>query len=190
LCELECSSLSLCGLRIETTSRDARHLDQTRTAYRGIRGHQKEQMDTPYGTILKCYALAGPISYWVPAPFGRFNVASRFSLPGRASFMIQEVVGPICFLYRLLSYGSSLSGLQQLASAMFVLHYLNRSILFPLFVQPSYSDSHLGVVLSAGLWQLCNGTIQAMAVHKLPSVSGLRTTLALLVFAVGIFGNI
>lgn len=146
-------------------------------------------MDTRYGLVLKSFSLGGLISYYVPAPFGRFSIKSRLSLPGRAGWVCQEVVGPLCLLYKLRTW-PAMAWTGQLAAAMFLLHYLNRSLIFPLCIQPSYGDTHVLVVAGAMLWQVCNGHVQAVAMHEAVDASRMRTTVALLLYVLGLAGNV
>ncbi|UZJ52451.1 hypothetical protein CBS101457_001771 [Exobasidium rhododendri] len=131
---------------------------------------------------LKSLILMFPLLFVVNAPFGRFaSSTSYFRLPGRLAFALMEVPSPIFCLLALASskqlsnepvgkisnISSSLlhpswSHLTQLPAAnlilasLFVIHYIHRAILQPIY-GPKRSSSHISVFLSAFICQTANG---------------------------------
>lgn len=95
--------------------------------------------------MFKLYAILGPGAYWYPAPFGRYGSESVLSIDGKIAWVIQEIVGPITFLYYLWASVSvkDLDTWKLLVAAMFVGHYINRSLIWPLRMMPSISRNHM-----------------------------------------------
>lgn len=106
-------------------------------------------MDTTQGYLFKAFALAGPAAYWFPAPFGRYSLSSDswFVFDGKAAWMVQEIVAPLILIYRLLQHDESVvmqfSRWQYMIITLFLGHYINRSLIWPIFMMPSISPSHL-----------------------------------------------
>lgn len=127
-----------------------------------------------------------------------------------------ESIGPANLLYFLYSTppqfpDGSLPFWHKLVAALYVLHYLNRAIITPLFLAPSMSPIHLSIMLSAasfnyfnssciGGWLLGYGTPilgstsptaypPSVLTEYLPSASYLPY-IGIVIFAIGMYGNI
>lgn len=106
-----------------------------------------EDMNTWQGQVFKLYAVIGPGAYWYPAPFGRYGTRSALSMNGKLAWVVSELVAPLTFLYYLISSytrtESRISAWQLLPAVLFVLHYVNRSLIWPLLMMPAMSPSHV-----------------------------------------------
>ncbi|KAF9028985.1 hypothetical protein BDZ89DRAFT_737609 [Hymenopellis radicata] len=95
------------------------------------------------------------------APFGRFSSPWIFTLDGKVSWMMMEIVSPICFSYSYFTSplgGSTLSTRQNLLAAAYLTHYANRAVISPLMT-PSRSRSDV-IVLAAGVtFNVLNGCL-------------------------------
>ena len=98
-------------------------------------------MNTWQGQAFKSFAVFGPLSYWSPAPFGRYSIASRFTVPGKPAWVIQESTLLVSFLY----YAKISNAWQLTLAIMLVVHYVHRAIIWPIWGMPSMSDNHLYV---------------------------------------------
>ncbi|KAI5299768.1 hypothetical protein KEM56_002968 [Ascosphaera pollenicola] len=126
-----------------------------------------------------------------------------------------EIVGPINLLYTIYkaqpSHGTynDLPFANKLVAGLYVLHYLNRAIITPLFFAPSMSPIHVVIALSAVTFNYLNSSCLAGWVlgyvaplegprpsHSMPfdkakpSVSNYVPYFGLLLFAFGMYGNI
>ena len=98
---------------------------------------------------------------------GKTSITSVLNFPGRLGWVSMEVPGFTSMLYTAHTLakqtGTSPSGLlglpwqNQLMAAMFTLHYLNRAIIAPLFLNPSMSPIHAMPWSAAVFFQLSNG---------------------------------
>lgn len=133
---------------------------------------------------------------------GKTSEASPFNIPGRIAWMAMECPGFLTLLYimRTLPAQHGITDLpwQNLVLAgLFVIHYLNRAVIFPL-IQPSMAPIHISVAAMAMGFQVCNATsiaswlaaygpVTAEAWKSQSSVP--QFALGLLVFYAGLAGN-
>lgn len=159
------------------------------------------------------------ILYWTPlanlAYMGKTSTESRFNLPGRYAWCIAELVGPVNLLFIIYALpsklhpppnssssilGTGLPAQNELLAALYVLHYLNRAIITPLFLAPSMSPIHAGISAMMALFQYVNSScIACWLVYSsseptpppTSSVTAMLTSLiGLTTFFVGLAGNI
>lgn len=143
---------------------------------------------------------------------GRTSTKSIFNLPGRYAWSIAESVGPInliFILYRLPSKlhptpASSTSFLftglpaqNEILGMLYVLHYLNRAIVTPLFFAPSISPIHPIVAIMMSTFQFMNSSnIACWLVYGTAEQDDNATVyppvvfLGILFFLLGLGGNI
>ncbi|PYI06620.1 hypothetical protein BO78DRAFT_368595 [Aspergillus sclerotiicarbonarius CBS 121057] len=95
-------------------------------------------------------------------PAGKTSLkSSLFNLPGRWAWFTMEIISPLNLIYLLYSLPRkySLPPLplaNKLLAALFITHYINRAIISPFFAAPSMSPIHLGIVLSAAVFNWLN----------------------------------
>lgn len=90
------------------------------------------------------FAALGPIAYFYPATFGRYSSTnSIFTLGGKIAWLTQEIVAPIVFLSHIRNQFGAFHLGQWITTIMFLGHYLNRALIWPLFIMPSMSPSHV-----------------------------------------------
>ncbi|KAF8520853.1 hypothetical protein JB92DRAFT_3141408 [Gautieria morchelliformis] len=152
-------------------------------------------MSTPvewYNVVCKYY-LIGPVVgfapyFFIDAPFGRFSPskASPLLVDGIKSWMVMEIVSPVCFLIAFLSspltrpltslkrfplspppgYSqTSLAGFRflvpnppTLLALLFLGHYANRALISPLRT-PARSKAHISVPIAAIFFNIVNGSL-------------------------------
>lgn len=95
---------------------------------------------------------------------GKTSEASVLNIPGRIAWMAMECPGFLTLLYIMRTlppeHGMHLTDLpwqNQVLAGLFVLHYLNRAVIFPL-IQPSMAPIHASVAAMAAGFQICNAT--------------------------------
>jgi 3-oxo-5-alpha-steroid 4-dehydrogenase 1 len=123
-------------------------------------------------SLFPFFALTQFLTTWYP--MGKTSLdSSRFNLPGKIGWVLMEVPGSLSLLYVLWSlpqqlhlvsandqfsaWAKSLDEKNLILAGMFVLHYINRAVISPLFLNPSMSPIHLFVWVSALSFQLFNG---------------------------------
>ncbi|KAI8933965.1 hypothetical protein NX059_008740 [Plenodomus lindquistii] len=95
-------------------------------------------------------------------PQGKTSEESRFNIPGKIGWATMESVGFIALLYIMYSLPLELGiegGLpigNWTMAGCFVIHYIYRAVLAPLFLNPSMSPMHPLVWLMAFAFQICN----------------------------------
>ncbi|KAJ1667310.1 hypothetical protein IW140_001955 [Coemansia sp. RSA 1813] len=145
----------------------------------------------------------------VGSPYGsQTSYTGIFAINGRAAWIVMELVSPLALMY---SYfvqdpvsvfpGELLPIAQQGVSEgstvliyLWVVHYLNRAIVYPLR-QPCRKSMHVGIMLCACAFNIVNGYLNgrwlATAGHETaPSVWGWRFVLGVMLFVAGFAGNI
>ncbi|KAK2871907.1 hypothetical protein FQN49_002714 [Arthroderma sp. PD_2] len=156
-------------------------------------------------------------------PQGKTSLPKSFlNLPGRWTWCIMESSGMINFIYILSTSDqgngfSALSTWHKVFAVLYVLHYVNRAIITPLFLAPSMSPIHIEIALFAlsfhyissscwAFWLLgyktvmsTGGTADAPGVMydsttaASPELTGYMTYVpyvGLAIFLIGMYGNI
>ncbi|KAF7329779.1 S5A-REDUCTASE domain-containing protein [Mycena kentingensis (nom. inval.)] len=155
------------------------------------------------------YGLAGPITFFIDAPFGRFTPtegslfhSNWLIVDGIKSWIIMEIVSPMFFLYTFanapfsggvrpaLTPGNPLS----LLVGAYLLHYLNRAIISPLHT-PSRSKSHIIAPAAAVAFNTLNGSLLGAFLSSLnaPTQSAAHRTsfwVGMALWLVGFVGNV
>jgi 3-oxo-5-alpha-steroid 4-dehydrogenase 1 len=142
---------------------------------------------------------------------GKTSTISALNLPGRYAWSIAESTGPINMLFILYnlpeklhprpSHDSSFAGTglpaqNEILGLLFILHYLNRALITPLFFAPSMSPIHAIVASIIATFQFMNSSnIACWLVYSTldQDVHAANYPLALigvLLFLLGLQGNI
>ncbi|KAI0305291.1 3-oxo-5-alpha-steroid 4-dehydrogenase-domain-containing protein [Multifurca ochricompacta] len=176
-----------------------------------------KQIDFKYlFTATKCwflcgFTLASPVILLYDVPFGRFATPdSVFALDGIISWIVMELVSPLFFLVTTYLHPFSPTPLslpsfshpalsispQLILTTLYLVHYLNRSLISPLRT-PSRSKSHVIVVCSAIAFNAPNGFLLAAFLTSTPASSFLahafsspRFWVGIALWAVGFAGNV
>ncbi|KIW98391.1 uncharacterized protein Z519_00051 [Cladophialophora bantiana CBS 173.52] len=128
---------------------------------------------------LDIFRLYIPVSLvlWTPLKklqaMGKTSSKSHLSLPGRYAWAAAELVGPINLLYILFTLpsklrpqpeaatsflGTGLPAQNELLACLYLLHYVNRAIVSPLYLNPSMSPIHPFVTAFMSVFQYTNST--------------------------------
>lgn len=125
--------------------------------------------------------------FFVTAPYGRHLRAGWGPmLPARLGWMIMEA--PALLLVGLgLAFGSRpLDAYSGLLGAMFLAHYVHRTLIFPLRLPRASRPMPLSIVLSAVFFNLVNGSLQGLWIGEL-APSTLRLSAPRVVLGVALF---
>ena len=127
--------------------------------------------------------------FFVTAPYGRHLRAGWGPmLPARLGWMVMEA--PALLLVGLgLALGSRpLDAYSGLLGAMFVAHYVNRTLVFPLRLPRASRPMPLSIVLSAVFFNLVNGSLQGLWLGELaPSPQAFRLADPRVAIGLGLF---
>lgn len=142
---------------------------------------------------------------------GKTSTESRLNLPGRYAWAVAELVGPLNLLFILSTLptklhpplhasssilGTGLPAKHELLAALYVLHYLNRAVITPLFLAPSMSPIHTSIALMIVAFQYTNSAcIASWLVYSevnpaTTATSVLLSLVGLVLFFLGLAGNI
>jgi 3-oxo-5-alpha-steroid 4-dehydrogenase 1 len=142
---------------------------------------------------------------------GKTSTNSRFNLPGRYAWAVAEFVGPLNLLFIIFTLpsklkpvpqssssflGTGLPAQQEILGSLYVVHYINRAVVSPIFLSPSMSPIHLIISLIMMIFQFVNSSSIAcwlvystLKTHHTPLMS-LTSILGLVIFFAGMAGNI
>lgn len=115
-----------------------------------------------YDTALTIYAslplLMVPALMVVNAPYGRFagKLGFDWSLNGKWSWCLMEIVSPLTFIASLYFTRPTWTSFQILLSSVWIIHYTNRSIIYP-YRAHSLSPIHILTSSSSVLFNILNG---------------------------------
>jgi 3-oxo-5-alpha-steroid 4-dehydrogenase 1 len=142
---------------------------------------------------------------------GKTSTESRFNLPGRYAWCAAELVGPLNLLFIIFALpsrlhpapnssssllGTGLPAKNELLAALYVLHYINRAVVTPLYLAPSMSPIHASIALMMVMFQYTNSScIASWLVYSevnpsTASFSALTSVIGLALFFLGLAGNI
>ncbi|KAF6223971.1 hypothetical protein HO133_010545 [Letharia lupina] len=134
-------------------------------------------------------------------PMGKTSTASSFNVPGKIGWATMEAPGFITLLYLMYALPKQ-EGIESLPftnwtmASLFAIHYIYRALISPLFLNPSMSPIHISVWASALSFQLINATcIGGWLGGYGPTTqdewtgAAMRLELGLMIFAVGLLGN-
>lgn len=137
-----------------------------------------------------------PVQLYIPAPYGRH--ASRrwgLSIPYRAGWMIMEVTALVAFAVSFVAGGEG-SVITLFIASLFALHYVHRSLIYPVIARMSSRQIPVLVVLFAIVFNLVNGVINGeyLGTHASSYPAGYALTwnfiIGLLLFGAGAIVNI
>ena len=120
-------------------------------------------MEKIYETILYPWILIALISFIsllkINAPYGKFfNKKFGFSLPYKLGWFIQEIISPLSLIiFYFLNTNNSNNKIVYFFLLIWILHYIYRSIIFPLRMGNNSSKIPILVILSAVLFNTING---------------------------------
>lgn len=138
-----------------------------------------------------------PIQLKITAPYGRHsNKSWGVQMDNRVGWIIMELVSPIVFAWFFLQ-GEILKSLPMwLFFGLWMAHYFNRSIIFPLRIRTKEKQIPVLIVLSAMLFNVVNGFTNGYYLGNISStypetwLTDLRFIIGTSLFAIGAFINI
>lgn len=125
-----------------------------------------------YQFLLYAMSVAGVLVfvalYFVKAGYGMFRTASwGVSLPNKLAWMLMEVPAFIVMLYGWVRSGMVLSAPQTVFALLFLLHYFQRSFVFPLLMRGK-SRMPLAIVAMGIVFNVLNGILLTTSLFRYP----------------------
>jgi len=151
-----------------------------------------------YNLILFPWLILAIISFLflfkVDAPYGKFsNKKWGFLVNYKLGWFIQEIISPL-FLFSFFILGTGEKNfIHWFLISIWVIHYINRSIIFPLRINKS-SKIPISVILSAIFFNIINGFTNGFYLGNLASftndyIYNLNFILGLILFILGVLIN-
>lgn len=130
-------------------------------------------------------------SYFKPAPYGKFRQdGSRFRIPARVGWMVMECPSLLMSCLAMVHFYEEGLMMKFVLLTPFVIHYFNRSIIFPLQLKKGNPMPPSNVVL-AGIFCTFNGFLQSLSIFNIDSDRvTILPLLGLLMFFLGLVINI
>jgi 3-oxo-5-alpha-steroid 4-dehydrogenase 1 len=176
---------------------------------------QPSERYTPEFILIQHHFQQFSLLSWTPLGnyqyMGKTSTDSRFNLPSRYAWCAAELVGPLNLLFIVFTLpsklhpppnsGSSilstgLSAKNELLAALYVLHYINRAVVSPLFLAPSMSPLHASMAALMAIFQYVNSAciaswlVYSSLTPSASSFSPLTSLIGLVIFFLGMAGNI
>lgn len=107
--------------------------------------------------------LAAIVLIWNEAPYGKFSESASWlpltniKLDGRIGFMVMELPSMLCPVLVFAYFWTELNTDAWVFFFLFELHYVHRTLVYPLFRMPKTSKTTLATVVMAFFFTLMNG---------------------------------
>ncbi|KAK4518712.1 uncharacterized protein ATC70_008934 [Mucor velutinosus] len=148
-----------------------------------------------YNTAVGIYAalpfLMVPALFFVNAPYGRFagKLGVDWSLPGKWSWAFMEVISPIMFGTSLLFTRPTGTPFQIMLSAAWIIHYINRSIIYPLRAT-SMAPIHILAFLASIAFNVLNGYTNGVWIGRHSNATDAQFWIGMAIWLSGFVSNI
>jgi 3-oxo-5-alpha-steroid 4-dehydrogenase 1 len=102
--------------------------------------------------------ILAPVQLRIAAPYGR-HVKSSWgpAIDNRLGWMLMEIVSPVALMYWMWRGSPAVTPALYVLAGLWVLHYVNRSVIFPLRLRTRGKRIPVAIVLSAAVFNLFNG---------------------------------
>jgi len=149
------------------------------------------------GILINYWILVGLLAFFIllfiPAPYGKFtDISSKFLIPSRIGWILMEIPASLISIIFVFINFQSLNLIQIFLFFLWNLHYLHRSLIWPLRARISNKKMHISIALLAFLFNIVNATLQSYWIIFIGSYEEINLVfyLGLLIFFMGMFINI
>lgn len=126
----------------------------------------------------------------VTAPFGRHTKGGwGILIDNKMGWIIMEIVSPIILLISFCVFFEKGNSIPYVLICLWVLHYLNRSLIFPFRIKTKGKKMPISIMLSAVGFNIVNGTINGYFLATSPLQHNFFFGIGLIVFIVGFIIN-
>ena len=110
--------------------------------------------------------------FFIKQPYGRHTTSTfGMMIDNRLGWIIMELPSPIVFSYFFLTGKTTITSIHYLLFGLYLLHYINRSIIFPLRTRTKNKKMPLLIALAAIFFNLVNGFINGYYLGNNPITS-------------------
>lgn len=154
-----------------------------------------------FNTLVWCWIFLAVIIFFVllfvKAPYGRHSSMKwGITLSNRWGWFLMEIPSSLVFLYFYLTGNAAKNAVTWIIAALFLLHYGNRSLVFPFRIRTKGKSMPVIIMLMALFFNLVNGsflgyylgTLQTMYIHSW--MSDYRFIAGILLFFAGMILNV
>ena len=156
-------------------------------------------LETIYDFILVPWLILAILTFFllffVTAPYGKFSSSNWGILINyRIGWFIQEIISPISFSYFFLTGSTGKSFTIWVLFSIWIFHYINRSIIFPLKIKNG-SKIPIPIILSAISFNIINGFINGYhlgnyAFFDNEYIYSIKFIIGILIFIIGLVINL
>jgi 3-oxo-5-alpha-steroid 4-dehydrogenase 1 len=138
-----------------------------------------------------------PVLMKITAPYGRhLREGWGTMINNTLGWIVMELPSPVCFTVAFLSGGASKSWYNYFFMLLWLLHYINRSLIFPLRYPDKHKKMPVSIVLQAVLFNVVNGSINGYYLGSIKPYYAAdywlewNFILGIALFALGVYINI
>ncbi|MDX1941553.1 MAG: DUF1295 domain-containing protein [Saprospiraceae bacterium] len=115
--------------------------------------------------------LLVPIQLRITAPYGRHTRRDwGWTMNNRLAWILMEIVSPICFAYFFLTGSNDKSFPMWLFFGLWILHYVNRSIIFPFRIKTKGKEMTVMIAVLAAFFNIINGFLNGYWLGNLGAI--------------------
>lgn len=130
--------------------------------------------------------------FFIRQPYGRHS-SSKFGLmiDNRLGWILMELPSPLVFSIFFFMGEASKSGMHYFLYSLFIIHYFNRSIIFPLRTKTKNKKMPLLIALSAIFFNLVNGFVNGyyLGNHAIQNQPVILVVIGFVLFLTGFYIN-
>lgn len=120
--------------------------------------------DTYYKLLVYAWIALAVITFlalfFIKQPYGRHTTSSfGMMIDNRLGWVLMEIPSPLLFAYFFLTGSYAPTPMHYLLFALYLIHYINRSIIFPLRTRTKNKKMPLLIAVSAVFFNLVNGFV-------------------------------
>ena len=139
--------------------------------------------------------LVFPLALYFTAPYGRHTKKIGFMIPNKLGWILMEIPSPTLCIYFFITGTADKTFFHYLFVTLYVLHYLNRTFIWPLRTKTKGKKMPLIIAFSAVLFNLMNGSINGyylgnFAIYETSWLLDPRFIIGMALFFVGAYINI
>lgn len=136
-----------------------------------------------------------PVALYVTAPYGRHTKKIGLMIPNKLGWVIMEIFSPVLCIYFFVNGTVDKTFFHYLFVSLFILHYINRTFIWPIRTKTKGKKMPLIITISAIFFNLINGSINGyylgnFAIYEGSWLYDIRFIIGILLFFIGAYINI
>jgi 3-oxo-5-alpha-steroid 4-dehydrogenase 1 len=154
-----------------------------------------------FSLLVWCWILLAMVMFvvllFIKAPYGRYSSGNwGITISNRWGWFLMEIISPAVFLFFFIRGESDKNSVTWFIAGLFLLHYANRSLIYPFRIKTKGKKMPLMVVSMAVFFNVANGSILGYFLGNLQTtysqawINDFRFIAGTLLFFSGIFINL